>query len=65
MIGFSRIGDTVLSTCVIDPLLRAFPGCSIRFLLSPLSAEVLRGDPRVEEVLIYDRSGRHSGLRGR
>ena len=65
VLSFSHIGDAVLSTCIIPPLKDEFPGCHLSYLLNPESAPVLKGDPRIDEVLIYDKRHLHKGLRGK
>ena len=65
VLSFSHIGDAVLSTCLIQPLKRAFHDCRISYLLSLESAPVLNGDPRIDEVLIYDKRRLHRRLRER
>ncbi len=63
--SFSRIGDVVLSTAVIPPLQRTFPDARISFLVGPKSWEILWGDTRISELIIYDSKGVHKGLYGK
>lgn len=63
--SFSRIGDVVLSTAVIPPLQRAFPSARISFLVGSKSWEILWGDIRISELIIYDSKGVHKGLAGK
>ena len=63
--SFSRIGDVVLSTAVIPPLQRTFPDARISFLVGPKSWEILWGDTRISELIIYDSKGIHKGLKGK
>jgi heptosyltransferase-2 len=65
VISFSHIGDAVLSTCIIQPLREAYPKAHLAFLLNPGPAPLLRGDPRVDEVLVYDKHHLHRGLKGK
>lgn len=65
VLSFSHIGDAVLSTCLITPLRRRFPGSHLSYLLNPESAPVLDGDPRIDELLIYDKRRLHRGLKGK
>ncbi|MGQ9609640.1 MAG: glycosyltransferase family 9 protein [bacterium] len=63
--SFSRIGDVVLSTAVVPPLKRTFPDARISFLVGPRSWEILWGDTRISELIIYDSKGVHKGLTGK
>ncbi len=63
--SFSRIGDVVLSTAIIPPLQRAFPSARISFLVGSGSWEILWGDTRISELIIYDNKGVHKGLAGK
>lgn len=63
--SFSRIGDVVLSTAVISPLRERFPESNISFIAGPNSWEILWGDIRLSELLIYDSHQKHSGVVGR
>jgi lipopolysaccharide heptosyltransferase II len=56
VIKLRAIGDVVLSTIVLKNVRSAFPESRIVFLTEPASADVLRGNPSVNETLIYDRS---------
>ena len=63
--SFSHIGDAVLSTCVIPPLQRHFPDARISVLVGPKSCNILWGDVRISELIIYDNRGAHAGLSGK
>ncbi|MFQ6042312.1 MAG: lipopolysaccharide heptosyltransferase II [Candidatus Poribacteria bacterium] len=53
------IGDLLNSTPAISLLRRSYPDAHITVLVQPLNAEILTGNPDVDEVLIYDRVGKH------
>ena len=48
------IGDVVMTTPMLGPLRRRFPHARLSFLTSRASAEVLSGNPDVDEILTYD-----------
>ena len=56
VIQFRRLGDVILSTGILEDLRRAFPGARIDFLTSGLSAQLLRGHPLIDELMVYDRA---------
>jgi ADP-heptose:LPS heptosyltransferase len=51
------IGDVVMETPVLTALRRAAPAARITALGAPPAVELLRGDPRVDEVVGIDRWG--------
>ncbi|MFQ6040823.1 MAG: glycosyltransferase family 9 protein [Candidatus Poribacteria bacterium] len=63
--SFSFIGDAVLSTAVIQPLKKRFPGAHLTFLVGPRAKGALEGDLQIDEVLVYDNRGIHSGISGK
>ena len=65
IISFSHIGDVVLSTAVIPPLQRHFPDARISILVGPKAWEILWGDVRLNEIIIYDNKNQHKGLTGK
>ena len=56
VIKLRAIGDVLLSTVVLPNLRDAFSSARIDFLTEPPSVEVLRGNPFVDEVLVFDSS---------
>lgn len=57
-----RIGDVALSTPVIKALRDAYPESYIAFMVRPYAREVVEGNPYLDEVVIYDKYGIHSGF---
>jgi heptosyltransferase-2 len=57
-----RIGDVVLSTPVIINLRRAYPDAYIAFMCRPYTKDILEGNPYLNEVIIYDKYGRHRNI---
>jgi heptosyltransferase-2 len=63
IVSFSHIGDAVLSTAVIHPLQRQFPNAKISIMLGPKAWEILWGDIRLNEIIIYDNRGQHAEIK--
>ena len=59
------LGDAVMTTPALTGLRGAFPGARIALLAKPLVAELFRHHPDVDEVIVYERPGRHEGFSGR
>jgi heptosyltransferase II len=58
------IGDIILMLPMIQSLKRCFPDAFLGVVTVPLSAEVLKGHPAVDEVIVYDKRGADRGVRG-
>jgi ADP-heptose:LPS heptosyltransferase len=50
-----RIGDMILSTGVLRAIAGAYPTIELDVLASPINAPVLRHEPYVHEVVVFDR----------
>jgi heptosyltransferase-2 len=59
------LGDAVMTTPALAGLRGAFPGARIALLAKPPVAELFRHHPDVDEVILYERPGRHEGALGR
>jgi heptosyltransferase-2 len=59
------LGDAVLTTPAIDAIRASFPSARITLLATPLVAELFSPHDSVDEVMIYEKNGRHAGLMGR
>ncbi len=59
------LGDAVMTTPALAGVREGFPDARIVLLAKPLVAELLRHHPDVDEVLVYERPGRHEGACGR
>ena len=57
VIRYSALGDVVLATSVIEPLLRRFPGARIEWVTSHAAAPLLEGLPGIAAVHRLGRSG--------
>lgn len=64
IVRLDRIGDVVLSTPVIKGLRDAYPDSHIAMMVRPYAREIVEGNPYLNEVIIYDKDGRHGGIVG-
>ena len=58
------LGDVVLSTPVMSELRARYPEAHIAGLTTPLAEPLLRHHPALNEVLVFDKRGVHSGIGG-
>lgn len=54
-----RIGDVLLSTPVITALRKAYPDAYLAMMVSPYVKEIVEGNPYLDEVITYDKDGKH------
>lgn len=54
-----RIGDVLLSTPVIKTLRDTYPTAYIAMMVSPYAKDIVEGNPYLDEVIIYDKDGKH------
>lgn len=59
-----RIGDVVLTTPVVRALRQARPSARIAMLVAPATADLVRGLPGLDEVIVDERSAGHKGMGG-
>jgi heptosyltransferase II len=59
------LGDAVMTTPAIGALRESFPDAKLVLLATPLVAQLFAGHPWLDQVLVYDRKGRHAGVLGR
>ena len=57
-----RIGDLVLSTPVIASLRKAYPNSYIAFMCRPYTEAIVKGNPYLDEVIVYDKYGKEKGF---
>jgi lipopolysaccharide heptosyltransferase II len=57
------IGDMVLLTPALRALKNAYPSALISILVNPLVEGLMRRNPYVDEVIVYDKRGEQKGLR--
>ncbi|MDD2731208.1 MAG: lipopolysaccharide heptosyltransferase II [Candidatus Portnoybacteria bacterium] len=58
-----RIGDVTLSTPVIKALRDRYPDSYIAMMVSPYAKEIVEKNPFLDEVIIYDKEGKHKKWR--
>ena len=63
--GANWVGDALMTTPAISCIRRAFPRASITALAVPPVQGIYRGQPDLEETILYQRSGRHRGTAGK
>lgn len=59
-----RIGDVVLSTPIIKAVRQAYPDAYIGFMVEKAASDIVKGNPYLNEVLVYDKKGANKGLAG-
>ncbi|MBF0215583.1 MAG: lipopolysaccharide heptosyltransferase II [Candidatus Omnitrophica bacterium] len=57
-----RLGDVVLTTPAIRELRRVFPDAFIAVMVRPYAGDIVKNDPHIDEVILYDKNGAHSGF---
>ena len=56
-----RIGDVVLSLPAIKAARKAFPDAYIAVMTQSRISDILKGNPYIDEVIIYDKNKKHKG----
>jgi len=57
-----RIGDVVLSTPAIKAVRDKYPNAHIAFMVRPYAKDIVDGNPYLDEVILYDKYGKHKSL---
>ena len=65
IIRMDRIGDVILSTPAIKAVRDAYPDSKIAVIVRSYAREVVEGNPYIDEVITYDKSGKEKGLLGK
>ena len=55
LISYNRIGDTILSTGLIDHLLRKYDNASFSIVTSSISACIYQDLPKLDKLIIADK----------
>ncbi|HXC92647.1 MAG TPA: lipopolysaccharide heptosyltransferase II [Geobacteraceae bacterium] len=63
--GTNWLGDAVMTTPALGRVREYFPEARITLLANPLVAELFVSHPWIDDVMVYDRKGRHAGIKGR
>ena len=58
------IGDAVMTTPAVRSIRQNFPDAEISLLALPWVADVFRASPHIDKIYIYDKKGRHKGVKG-
>ena len=61
IILMGALGDVVRGLCLVDAIKASWPGCSITWVVEPACAALVRLHPRIDRVVVFERS---RGLRG-
>ena len=56
------IGDIVLSTALVSKVKEKYPDSNIYYLTTPLGKEILKNNPKIKEVIVYDKKGKDKGI---
>ena len=56
------IGDIVLSTALVSKVKEKYPNSNIYYLTTPLGKEILKNNPKIKEVIVYDKRGKDKGF---
>lgn len=62
IIRTDRIGDVLLTTPVIKALRDNLPQAYIAMMVDPSASEIIKDNPYLDEVIIYDKKGLHKGF---
>ena len=57
-----RLGDVVLTTPVLEQVRKNVPAAKITFLTSSYTADVVRGNEYIDDVILYDKKDAHRGI---
>ena len=57
------IGDIVLSTALVAKLADKYPDANIYFLTTALGKEILKNNPKIKEIIVYDKRGKDKGIK--
>lgn len=58
------IGDAVMTTPAVRTIRENFPESEITMLVHPWVSDVFRFSPRVDRLMLYEKKGRHKGMKG-
>jgi len=59
------IGDALMTTPAVRTIRSNFPEAEITLLALPWVADVFRASPHINRIFLYEKNGRHQGLRGK
>jgi len=56
------IGDIVLSTALVSKVKEKYTDSNIYYLTTPLGKEILKNNPKIKEIIVYDKRGKDKGF---
>ncbi len=59
------IGDAIMTTPAVRSIRQNFPEAKITLLALPWVADVFQACPHINQIFIYEKQGKHQGLRGK
>lgn len=57
------IGDIVLATPLISKIADKYKNSNIYFLTTPLGEQILKNNPNIKEIIVYDKKNKDKGLK--
>ncbi len=63
-VNLNFLGDTILSTPVIAGIKQLYPNSTLSVMTTLVSSDLLKNDPFVDEVIIYDKRNIDKGFKG-
>lgn len=58
------IGDIVLSTPLIKKIKDTYPDSDITYVTTPSGGAILKNNPHLNNIIVYDKRGEHKGISG-
>lgn len=62
LVRTDRLGDVILTTPAIKVLRNSFPDAYLAMMVRPYTELVVKGNPYLNEVIVYDKYGRHRSM---
>lgn len=62
LVRTDRLGDVVLTTPAIKAIRYVYPNAYIAIMVKPDTALAVKGDPYLNEIIIYDKNGKHKSI---
>src|SRR5688572_5885423 len=63
LIRLRQIGDVIFTTPAIHAIRERFPHARIAYVVEPVAAPVVQGNPHLDEVIVAPRTGGLTGIR--
>lgn len=63
--GTNWVGDSVMVIPALREIRKVFPTTKITALVLPWVSDLYEISPWIDDILLYDRDGRHAGIKGR